>query len=237
MAKYHRPSQQVDSRLWPVTTPLKVNEWARLLAYHPDRAFVDYILSGIKGDFRIGYKSHNKLRSAHRNVLSALKHPQVVQKYLDAEMHTGRVLGPFHPKEMKVHISRFGVILKKHQPGKWRLILDLLHRENDSINAGISSELCSLTYLKLDEVAEAVITFGRGAQLAKVDIVSAYRIVPVNPADRHLLGMRWKEKNLCKRSTIIQAQISTEDFYSASKCGNLGTKALGIGYVDHYLDN
>ena len=49
--------------------------------------------------------------------------------------------------------------------------------------------------------------------------------------------MRWKEKNLRGRSTIIQAQISAEDFYSASKCGNLGTKALGIRYVDHYLDD
>lgn len=171
---------------------------------------------------------------------SALKHPQVVQKYLDAEMHTGRVLGPFHPREMKVHKSRFGVIPKKHQPGKWRLILDLLHPENHSVNAGISSELCSLTYLKLDEVAEAVITFGRGAQLAKVDVASAYWIVPVNPADRHLLGMRWKEKNLCGRSTIIQAQISAEDFYSASKCGNLGTKVVRnkirrplLGRLDH----
>ena len=91
---------------------------------------------------------------------------------MDAEVHTGRVLDPFDPREIKVHTSRFGVIPKKHQLGKWRLILDLLHPENHSVNAGISSELCSLTYLKLDEVAEAVVTFGRGAQLAKVDVAS-----------------------------------------------------------------
>ena len=30
--------------------------------------------------------------------------------------------------------------------------------------------------------------------MAKVDIKSAYRIVPVNPEDRLLLGMQWKGK-------------------------------------------
>ena len=39
---------------------------------------------------------------------SVLKHPQVVQMYLNAEVHTGQVLGPIDPRVMKVHISRFG---------------------------------------------------------------------------------------------------------------------------------
>ena len=147
VAKLLRPSHQVDPRLHPVTTTLKVNEWARLLTNHPDTAFVDYILAGI--GFRIGYKSRNKLSSASRNMRSALEHPQAVQKYLDAEVHAGQVLGPFDRRELKVHTSRFGVIRKKHQQGKWCLILDLSHPENHSVNAGISSELCSLTYQSL----------------------------------------------------------------------------------------
>ena len=36
-----------------------------------------------------------------------------------------------------VHVSRFGVILKTHQPGKWRLITDLSHPQGHSINDGI----------------------------------------------------------------------------------------------------
>ena len=60
-----------------------------------------------------------------------------------------------------------GVIPKKHQPGKWHLMVDLSHTQNHSVNAGISSKICSLTYLKLNEVAEAVVTFGQGENLAK----------------------------------------------------------------------
>ncbi len=33
---------------------------------------------------------------------------------------------------------------------------------------------------------------GPGTQLAKADIQAAYRMVPVHPDDRQLLGMRWK---------------------------------------------
>ena len=105
--------------------PIESQRVGGLLTNHPDAAFVDYILTGITENFRIGYKSRNILRSANRSMRSALEHPQLVQMqtYLDAEVHTRRVLGPFDPREMKVHTRRFGVIPKKHQPGKWRLIL------------------------------------------------------------------------------------------------------------------
>ena len=33
---------------------------------------------------------------------------------------------------------------------------------------------------------------GPGTLLAKIDIKSAYHIIPVHPADRHQLGMSWK---------------------------------------------
>jgi len=32
---------------------------------------------------------------------------------------------------------------------------------------------------------------GRGMLLAKVDIRDAYRLIPIHPHDRHLLGMSW----------------------------------------------
>ncbi len=58
-----------------------------------------------------------------------------------------------------------------------------------SVNDGISPELCSLSYISIDDVAKAVRSLGRGGLLAKMDIHSAYRMVPVNPEDRALLGM------------------------------------------------
>ena len=93
-----------------------------------------------------------------------------------------------------MHISRFGVIPKKSQPGKWRLIVDLSHPDGLSVNDGISSALCSLSYASIDKAADIVLRLGRNTQLAKLDIRSAYRIVPVHPEDRWLLGMSWRGK-------------------------------------------
>lgn len=37
--------------------------------------------------------------------------------------------------------------------------------------------------------------------MGKVDIKSAYRIIPINPADRHLRGMLWRESAPSGRET------------------------------------
>ena len=53
--------------------------------------------------------------------------PSVIVQYLLSELEKGCVAGPFLTSPIpNLHVSRFGVIPKKHQPGKWRLILDLL---------------------------------------------------------------------------------------------------------------
>ncbi len=122
----------------PIITPLKPSEWAAQLERHPDRAFVDYLITGMQFGFRIGFKASSPLRSARQNICSASQHPQVVQKYLDKELALGRVLGPFKPSQVPgLHVSRFGVIPKPHQPGKWRLIVDLSRPVGASVNDGI----------------------------------------------------------------------------------------------------
>ena len=102
----------------------------------------------------------------------------------------GRVLGPLDPRVgAQMQVSRFGVIPKNHQPGKWRLILD---PAGASVNDGIERELCSLKYTSVDEAVQRFSELGQGSLLAKLDIESAYRLIPVHPADRLLLGMLWR---------------------------------------------
>ena len=127
------------------------------------------------------------------NLLSAFQNPQVVSQYLEEEKELGRIIGPLEPAvAQKVHTSPFRVIPKRHSPGKWRLILDLSNPSGTSVNDGIDPELCSLSYISVDEVARVVALLGRGTMLGKTDIKGAYRILPVHPADRLLLGMEWQ---------------------------------------------
>ena len=81
------------------------------------------------------------------------------------------------------------MIPKKHQPGKWRLILDL-SSPLGSVNDGILKEPFSVQYMRVDDVISGIMSFGQGTLLAKFDVESAYRNIPVHPEDRYLLGMK-----------------------------------------------
>ena len=72
------------------------------------------------------------------------------------------------------------------------MITDLSHPSNESINDAIDPQLCSLSYISVDQIARRAMQLGVGAKLAKIDIKSAYRLIPVHPADRCYLGMDWK---------------------------------------------
>ena len=89
-----------NKNLAPIITPLRAQQWAELLSSHPDQSFVDYILHGLQQGFHIGYKRGGMLQVSKRNMLSALEHPEVVEKYLQEECQMGRVLGPFNPEEV-----------------------------------------------------------------------------------------------------------------------------------------
>ena len=117
-----------------------------------------------------------------------------MQHYLTEEITLGRVTGPFpNSLRLQVQVSWFGVIPKNHQSNKWRLIVDLSHPVNGSVNGGIPKELCSLKYITVDSAIEHIKQIGQGTLLAKIDIKSAFRLLPVHPADRHLLAMRWDQ--------------------------------------------
>ena len=114
--------------------------------------------------------------------------------YLRKELTLGRLLGPFPGSLVlpNLHINRFSVIPKGHNAGKWRLIMDLSFLPGQSVNDGIDPALCSLAYTTVDQVAEVVARLGTAAFLAKVDIESAYRLIPVHPQDRPLQAVRWE---------------------------------------------
>ena len=123
---------------------------------------------------------------------SANAHKDVVSIYLQEELTKGRVAGPFAYSLISYgQISRFGVIPKHHKLDSWRLIIDLSHPHNHSINDGIPSSLCSIKYISIDNAINQILPLGKGTMMAKIDIKSTFRLLPVHPADRHLLMLCW----------------------------------------------
>ena len=65
-----------------VETSLRVVKWEVLLASHPDREIVEYLLRGIRQGFRIGFDREKcRLRSRTQNMSSANERPEIVSKY------------------------------------------------------------------------------------------------------------------------------------------------------------
>ena len=126
-----------------VSTTLSTKAWVKALAAHPDRAFAQYVTSGLQTGFRIDFNYPSPLRSATANMPSAAHHPQVMNDYMAKELSLGRFLGPFSSFPAG-QVSRVWVIPKGHNTGKWRLITDLLFPEGASVNDGIDPILCSL---------------------------------------------------------------------------------------------
>ena len=158
------PAPWPGSFLPPVSavSPLKVEEFSKELANHPDQQQVFHVLQGLQHGFRLGFQSAHKLKPAKRNKLSALHHAHIVDAYLAKEVSLGRVAGPFSASPFPhLHISSFGVIPKKGQPGKWHLIVDLSSPGGASVNDGINPLDYSLQYIKVDQVIRMVSHYGR----------------------------------------------------------------------------
>ena len=167
-----------------ITTTLNLDVWESALVTHPDRELAQYVCVGICHGFRIGFNYHRaRLIPVHRNMKSAMEHGEVVERYLGEEQEVQRVLSPFKRSLFpEVHVSPFGVI-PKADPGKWRFILDLSSPCGNSVNDGIAKELCSLSYVTVDDIATRVLKLGKGALVAKFDLKAAYRHIPVHPDD------------------------------------------------------
>ena len=168
-----------------VNTPLRVQEWQSQLESHPYQEFTQYIL-------RVSRLVFNTPTGAKHNMQSALENPNVVQRYLAKVRQLGRLVGPFAIGSLPLHVNRLGVIPKPHQPGKWRLIVDISSPQGHSINDCIEPQVCSLSYVSIDDAVTNVMRMGKGTLLAKLDLESAYRIIPVHPNDTYLLSMEWK---------------------------------------------
>ena len=216
-----------------------LREWSIELSEHPDPVFRNYILNGIQKGFCIGFNRVGRCTSAASNMHSALENAAVVLEYLQKEVLLGRMIGPVSPETVPedTQISPFGVIPKSNQPGKWRLIVDLSSPDGRSVNDGIESSLCSLSYLRLDDVIDHIVESGRGTELAKMDIASAYRMVPVHPGDRPLLAVQWAGQIYFDTRLPFGLRSAPKIFSAIADALQWVFQQKGVTWVAHYLDD
>ena len=124
-------------------------------------------------------------------MLSAHDQPNIITDKLHKEIEAGRVAGPFSaPPFDNFVVSPLGIVPKK-APNEFRLIQHLLYPHENSVNSGIPVNFSSVRYASIQDAIVFVNRLEVSCYLAKTDIKSAFRIIPIHPEDYPLLGMKW----------------------------------------------
>ena len=218
-----------------VHSPLDPAAWASALRDHPDRAFVRYLLRGMSEGFRIGFHRTGPLRSAPWNMLSAPRHCAVLPRQ--------RMLPRTHARPLHGR-SATPVTC---QP-VWGNTEGPQHREMEvdngslippgySVNDGIDPDLCSLSYCTVDHVAAVAATYSRGALLAKIDIESAYRLIPVHPLDRPLQAVEWDGMLYVDPMLPFGLRSAPKIFNAVADVLEWCIRRRGVQHIFHYLDD
>ena len=217
-------------------TPVKVERLISLLAGY-DISIIRTLELGFRFGFRIHFKGHLTAVTP-KNLRSAYDLPIVVDSKLSKELQAGRIAGPFVNLPFPLlRVSPLGVVPKK-TPGEYRLIHHLSYPKGFSVNDGIDSQYSTVSYARIDDAIKLIKQCGRGCSLAKTDIKSAFRIIPIHPDDYHLLGMKWKGKFYYDRCMPMGCRSSCRTFETLSTAVEwIARHKLAIKSIIHLLDD
>ena len=201
-----------------------------------DAAKRAYLVDGFTNGFSIEYSSP-AFSAFHRNHLSARENPTILRDMISTELSIGRVSGPFQAPPFNHFVtSPLGLIPKKS--GQFRIIHDLSYPRNAGVNSFINDCDASVSYETLDDVVNLVLQAGAGALIAKSDIESAFRIIPICPSDRHLLGFMVDNEYYVDNCLPMGCRSSCAIFEQFSKALQwVAQNKLLIPYVSHILDD
>ena len=170
--------------------PVKLKPPVKFLSGYPPE-LVQYILYGFSKGFRLHFQGRQQFFIPN-NLPSALQNPKFVDKKLGQELAANHIAGPFtSPPFQSFSVLPLGLIPNK-TPGDFRMIHYLSFPKGMSINDGIASENTHVQYATVADTIRLIKGAGTGCFLAKTDIKSAFRIIPIHPSDYPLLGMKWR---------------------------------------------
>lgn len=155
---------------------------------HPKAAF---LVEGFREGFRIPHKPL-PLKWSARNHKSASVHHEVLTEYIQSEKTVGRIVGTFQSPPHPYFVSSPLGIIPIKEPGSFRVIHNLSFPEGQSVNDLIPQHMTSVSYKDFDHVVHLINTAGDAALLAKTDIQSAFRILPIHPSCIHLFGFSFQ---------------------------------------------
>lgn len=208
---------------------------AYLSGYDPVN--LNYIRQGFSVGFRLNYEGELRSHTCS-NLPSVTQHHDIVAVKIKTEIQAGRIAGPFvTPPFDNFHISPIGLVPKR-TPGEFRLIHNLSYPEGQSVNDGIPTEFKQVHYDTIDDAIYRIKNQKGPVFLAKTDIKSAFRIIPIHPDDYPLLGFTFDNKFYYDKVLPMGCASSCRIFSAFSTAIKwIAVNKLGVQAMVHILDD
>ena len=165
------------------STPINIDKLEQELSTHPDRCSVHELITGLREGFDTGIQQLPTKSYTCKNLLSAIRNPEVVSDLLSHELKQGYIIGPFDEPPFEIYrINPLGIAERKYSKKK-RLIVDLSAPHNldthQSLNSLIDKSEYSVSYTRIDDAIDIIKRFGTGSVMNKTDIVEAFKLCPI----------------------------------------------------------
>ena len=94
-----------------------------------------------------------------------------------------------------------------------------------------------MRYASVLDAAKMLLHLGPGTLMVKIDIASAYRIIPVHPQDRYLLGMSFDKKVYIDTQLPFGLSSAPVLFNAYADGLEWIVRSKGVKFILHYLDD
>ena len=212
-----------------------------------DQKKTQYLVNGFREGFSLKYQGPlEKVTKESANLkLRVESHLELWNKVMK-EVQLGRYAGPHESLPFNYYVQSPIGLVPEDKGLKTRLIFHLSYpRGGDSVNSGIPKEECSVRYPDFEDAIKLCVQEGVGCKLAKSDMFSAFRHVPIRKDQWYLLVMKachptsrksyyFVDKCLPFGSSIscaIFQQISDAIAYIVA----VKVRKENINYLDDYL--
>lgn len=221
----------------PVDSNLNIASWREKLVGYHDQEVVEFLQYG----WPVGVEGRIPDTVSAQNHKGAREFASVVSDHVISEVKRGRVIGPLknNPFDTQLVLSPLNTVPKKESEAR-RVILDLSFPRGTSVNDHIPKDsylgvTYKLTLPTVDTLVDDIKTFGPGCLLYKRDLKQAYRQIPIDPGDVHLLGYRIDGHLYCDAVLPMGLRTSCQACQRVTSAVSYAFSKMGrklVNYID-----